>query len=67
MCEKSGQPPSWLQLQHAMRRNFGGLESTEINPLDVFYNEIDCKNVDQDFSELNKEVLLFIHMLLHAV
>lgn len=57
MCDKSRQPPSWPQLQHAIRRNFGGLESKQIKPFEVFCNEIDYIDIDQDFSELDEEVL----------
>ena len=34
MCEKSGRPPTWPQLEHAICRNFGG--SDELDTLSVF-------------------------------
>ncbi len=40
MCEKSGLPPTWPQLEHAIKRNFGGLESERLNPFKEFENMI---------------------------
>lgn len=40
MCEKSNYPPTWPQLEHAIKRNFGGLESEKWSPFEVFKNEI---------------------------
>ncbi len=41
MCQRcKGHPLSSLQLEHAICRNFGGLESEEIKPLQVFHEEI---------------------------
>ncbi|XP_064403130.1 E3 ubiquitin-protein ligase RNF213-like isoform X2 [Halichondria panicea] len=59
MCEKSGgHPLSWLQLNHAIRRNFGGLESKEINPLEEFSKAItDYFDDNQDFSGLDDKML----------
>lgn len=34
IAAKSGQRPRWHQLEHAIRRNFGGL--TERTPVDMF-------------------------------
>lgn len=37
MCEKSeGRPLSWPQLEYSIRRNFGGLETPKMKPLDIF-------------------------------
>ena len=36
MCKKSGLPPTWPQLKHAIRRNFGGMESDELDTLEEF-------------------------------
>ena len=59
MCEKSeGHPLSWPQLNHAIRRNFGGLESEEINPSEEFSKAItDYFEDNQDFSGLDHKVL----------
>ncbi len=57
MCERSGDPLSWPQLKHAICRNFGGLESEGIKPLEVFSEKIDFINRTQDFSLLDDKVL----------
>ena len=36
MCEKSNRPPTGPQLEHAIKRNFGGLESQTLNPFEEF-------------------------------
>ena len=36
MCEKSTRPPTCSQLEHAIKRNFGGLESQTLNPFEEF-------------------------------
>ena len=36
MCEKSDRPPTGPQLQHAIKRNFGGLE--DFNTYKIFKN-----------------------------
>ena len=36
MCEKTNRPPSGPQLQHAIKRNFGGLE--DFNTYEIFKN-----------------------------
>ena len=40
MCEKSRQPLTWPQLEHAIKRNFGGLESQNLNPFQEFESVI---------------------------
>ena len=40
MCEKSGLPPTWAQLKHAICRNFGGMESDELDTLEEFKQQI---------------------------
>lgn len=40
MCKRSGLPPTWPQFEHAIKRNFGGLESEELNPLQEFEKQI---------------------------
>lgn len=40
MCEKSGRPPTWPQMEHAIKRNFGGLESKDLNPFREFEKKI---------------------------
>jgi len=45
MCEKSGLPPTWPQLEHAICRNFGGMESEELDPLEEFKQWINVRDV----------------------
>ncbi len=57
MCQRSkGNALSWPQLHHAICRNFGGLESEEIQPLKVFREAIGHKEDCNDFAELDDEV-----------
>ena len=44
MCEKSGLPPTWPQLEHAICRNFGGMESDELDTLEEFKRQIDISS-----------------------
>ncbi len=68
MCQRSkGYPLSWPQLQHAICRNFGGLESKEIDSLDVFRKKIGLPDCDQDFSLLDEEVLLLVYLFICAL
>ncbi len=36
MCDKSGRCLTWPQLKHAIKRNFGGMESDNFNPFEEF-------------------------------
>ena len=36
LCEKSDRYPTWPQLEHVIRRNFGGLEDEGFVPLEEF-------------------------------
>ena len=36
MCKKSKRPLTGLQLQHAIKRNFGGLDVDEIDTYGIF-------------------------------
>ena len=58
MCDKSeGRRLSWPQLEHAIKRNFGGLESKQFNPFEVFKKVIGyLQDSDQDFADVPKEV-----------
>jgi hypothetical protein len=59
MCEKSKRPLTWPQLEHAIRRNFGGLESKNFNPFQEFEKVI---NMNRDLPpECPKEVIVTGH------
>ena len=37
MCKKSGgRPLTWPQMEHAIKRNFGGLKSDKLDPFEEF-------------------------------
>ena len=40
MCEMSGRPPTGPQLKHVICRNFGGMESDELDTLEEFKKQI---------------------------
>ena len=52
MCDKSGRSPTWPQLEHAIKRNFGGMESEECNPFEEFEKLI---NINRDPLNLEKK------------
>jgi len=58
MCEKSGLPPTWPQLEHAIRRNFGGMESDELDPLEEFKQRIHIRDVPH-LQSISKEVYAY--------
>ena len=64
MCEKSGNPPSWPQLEHAIKRNFGGLESDELDPEKIFMDKLLCRREPPDLSGVKEEVQIIIKLLL---
>ena len=67
MCDKSeGHPLSGKQLEHAIKRNFGGLESDSLNPVEVFKEAVDFGNSRHwyDFTTLPAEVSLILTCLL---
>ena len=40
MCKKSKLPPTNAQLEHAIKRNFGGLESEKLHPYQEFFKRL---------------------------
>ena len=56
MCEKSCNPPTWPQLEHAIKRNFGGLESEELDPVKIFTDKLPCHREPPDLSGFKEEV-----------
>ena len=41
--EKSKQPPTWFEMLHAIKRNFGGLENIQLDPETRFRNALTGK------------------------
>ena len=56
MCEKSGSCPNWQQLEHAIKRNFGGLDSEKLDPYSEFKKEIDMADEVPDLTKFHEEV-----------
>ena len=56
MCEKSGNPPTWPQLEHAIKRNFGGLESKDFDPVKIFMDCIPRNRKPPDLSNIPENV-----------
>lgn len=40
MCEKTRMPPTGPQLVHAIKRNFGGLEESGVDPEGMFFEKL---------------------------
>ena len=56
MCEQSGIDPTAPQLEHAIRRNFGGWEDEDLNPLKVFFRARARATEPPDLSPFTPEV-----------
>ena len=67
MCEKSKREPTWQQLEHAIRRNFGGLESTEWSPFEVFEKLLLMSHELPDLSGIPKEVATVVTLFLAII
>ena len=55
MCKKTLCKLTWQQMEHAIKRNFGGLESEDWNSFNEFNK---CIVMDRDvpnFSQINEE------------
>ena len=57
MCEQSGVRPTWQQLEHAIKRNFGGLESEDLDPFKEFEKCIVMDHALPDLSTFPEKVV----------
>ena len=59
MCEKSKKPPTGLQLQHAIKRNFGGFEN--FDTYEIFEQQTGILNLNDqpDMTYVSKMVITF--------
>ena len=63
MCEKTNVSLTWAQLEHAIKRNFGGLESDNLDAYEEFKNRIQMNRDPPDLTNIANEVMFnSIHM-----
>ena len=63
MCKNSkGHPLTWAQLEHAIKRNFGGLESSKWNPFQEFKKRLNLPEEQLDRKEYDDQVG-FLHYM----
>ena len=67
MCEKTDRHPTWPQIEHAIKRNFGGLEPETWNPYDEFTKQIQMSREPPDLTNIEKEVGMIKYRLLLVV
>ena len=51
MIYKTNQPLTIRQLEHAVKRNFGGLDNNEIDAVDIFKKKIHITDVPADIQD----------------
>ena len=51
MCKKSERPLTGLQLQHAIKRNFGGLDVDEIDTYGIFEEYLGTLEQELDLTD----------------
>ena len=59
IAAKSGQKPTWDQLEHAIRRNFGGLE--EGKPVGIFKQYFQVTEVSKTNPDVQSRDIRFGH------
>ena len=67
MCHKSNRPPTELQLEHAIRRNFGGLEQKGLNPLEIFKEHLPSTGKPADIMDMTEEVCCSCYSFLQLI
>lgn len=43
IAEEKHRVPDWRDVEYAVRRNFGGLDGSELNPVEIFMKHLDVK------------------------
>ena len=51
MINKTNQPLTMKQLEHAVMRNFGGLDNDEVDAVDIFKKNIHITDVPPDITD----------------
>ena len=59
MCENSNLPPTGPQLKHAICRNFGGMESDELDTLEEFQRYVLIRD-PPDLQSIPEEVQMYL-------
>ena len=58
MCKKSkGRPLTWPQMEHAIKRNFGGLKSDKLDPFEEFRTRLNMaeeKPIPDDYDDFEE-------------
>ena len=67
MCKKSNMPLSGPQLQHAVKRNFGGLDIDEIDTYKIFKHYLKHLDHEPDLSTITDEVSLSLLRILSSI
>ena len=57
MCNQCGNPPTWPQIEHAIRRNFGGLDGTDLDPIEEFRKNLPSSTEPLDLTDVSSEVI----------
>ena len=60
MCEKTNMPPTRPQLVHAIKRNFGGLEESGVDPERMFFDQL-SRNFDE---KCDPSKIVITHLLI---
>ena len=71
MCKVSDDHLTWQQLEHAIKRNFGGFQSEELDPFAVFENYLKRDHVivkcePPSEAEFNSEVRYTVKSLMNV-
>ena len=56
MCAKTKIPPTGQQLEHAIKRNFGGLDDKDLKPHEEFMKKIESIGSKSTVIEIKEEV-----------
>ena len=64
MCAKTKIPPTGPQLEHAIKRNFGGLEDSDLNPYEVFMKKIKTIGSKPNFIGVEEVQIMYYNSIM---
>ena len=67
MCKKSGMQLTGPQLQHAIKRNFGGLDLEDIDTYSIFKSHLKDLEHEPDLSLVNDKVMCIISNYMYII